>query len=150
MHFHWEILPTAQRELLPDLSGTASLGYVLYGGTAAALRFGHRSSVDFDFFTDRPLDRPFLFERLPILNQAIVIQDRINTLSVMVPRNNAQVKVSFFGDIGMGRVATPDLASEHVLEIAAPLDLLATKLKVMLQRIESKDYLDVIAAEIRN
>jgi hypothetical protein len=24
--------------------------YVLYGGTAVALRYGHRNSVDFDFF----------------------------------------------------------------------------------------------------
>lgn len=32
------------------------LGFALYGGTAIALRLGHRTSVDFDFFNDRPLD----------------------------------------------------------------------------------------------
>ena len=32
----------------------ASLGFVLYGGTAVALRLANRHSVDFDFFkTDR-------------------------------------------------------------------------------------------------
>jgi hypothetical protein len=43
---HMEILPPAQR-----------LGFVLYGGTAIALRLGHRSSVDFDFFTADPLKK---------------------------------------------------------------------------------------------
>lgn len=145
MPLHWEILPPAQQELLPDLSGTVSLGYVLYGGTAAALRFGHRSSIDFDFFTDRPLDRPSLFETIPFLNQSTVIQDRANTLSVLVSRANGQVKVSYFADLGIGRVGIPDLTPDNVLAIASPLDLLATKLKGMQQRIEAKDYLDVIA-----
>lgn len=44
------ILPEAQRQLWPALDETDSLGFVLYGGTAIALRVGHRPSVDFDFF----------------------------------------------------------------------------------------------------
>lgn len=51
---HLEILPEAQRRLWPELRPTLQLGLVLYGGTAIALRLGHRSSVDFDFFTDQP------------------------------------------------------------------------------------------------
>jgi hypothetical protein len=53
---HREILPPAQQRLWPMLRPTAALGLVLYGGTAIALRLGHRVSVDFDFFTDRSLD----------------------------------------------------------------------------------------------
>ena len=52
-----EILPVAQRTLWSDLAGLGALGYVLYGGTALALRLGHRPSVDFDFFSDRSLDK---------------------------------------------------------------------------------------------
>ena len=40
---HWEILPEAQRRLWPELRPTVQLGLVLYGGTAIALRLGHRS-----------------------------------------------------------------------------------------------------------
>ncbi len=58
------------------------------------------------------------------------------------------VKVSFFGDIGFGRVGAPELTEDGVLEVASLTDLLATKLKVILQRIEAKDYRD-IAAMIR-
>jgi hypothetical protein len=47
------VLPQAQRVLWPSLSQVPT-GFVLYGGTALALRLGHRQSVDFDFFTSRP------------------------------------------------------------------------------------------------
>lgn len=38
---HQQILPAAQRQLWPLLAPMAGLGFVLYGGTAIALRLGH-------------------------------------------------------------------------------------------------------------
>ena len=49
-----DILPFEQRRLWPNLSEVPK-HFVLYGGTAIALRLGARQSVDFDFFTERPL-----------------------------------------------------------------------------------------------
>ncbi len=43
-------LPATQQALWPSLSQVPT-GFVLYGGTALALRLGHRQSVDFDLFT---------------------------------------------------------------------------------------------------
>lgn len=43
-----DILPPAQRALWDELGGLPH-GFVLYGGTALALRLGHRQSIDFDF-----------------------------------------------------------------------------------------------------
>ena len=51
-----EILPTQQREIWPLLKPTVALGFVLYGGTAVALRLGHRQSIDFDFFIEQNLE----------------------------------------------------------------------------------------------
>jgi len=45
----------------------------------------------------------------------------------------------------MGRAGVPELTPGSTVEVASPLDLLATKLKVMQQRIEVKDYWDVAA-----
>jgi hypothetical protein len=45
----FSILPAEQLRLWPELKPVSGLGYVLYGGTAIALRLGHRTSVDFDF-----------------------------------------------------------------------------------------------------
>ena len=53
-----DILPAAQRKLWPELKPVQQQGFVLYGGTAIALRLGHRQSVDFDFFSSRPSTRP--------------------------------------------------------------------------------------------
>ena len=36
----------------------------LGGGTALALRFGHRLSVDLDFFTNSPFDTSVLFQQI--------------------------------------------------------------------------------------
>ena len=142
---HLEILPPAQQAVWPLLSASVELGLVLYGGTAIALRLGHRTSVDFDFFTEKPLVEKQLLDRLPFLQRSKVIQNQPDTLSVLVPTPEASVKVSFFGSIQIGRVGVPDRTADGVLEVASLLDLLGTKLKVIQQRIESKDYRDIAA-----
>jgi len=53
---HMEILPAAQREVWPLLEEFKD-DFVLYGGTAIALRVGHRASVDFDLFSGAPLEK---------------------------------------------------------------------------------------------
>jgi hypothetical protein len=142
---HFEILPPAQREIWPSLRDLADRGFVLYGGTAIALRLGHRSSIDFDFFTEKPLDRTALSDTFSLLSQPRVIQDQQNTLSLLAPVSANSVKVSFFGGIEFGRAGVPERSADGVAVVASILDLLATKLKVMQQRIEAKDYQDVAA-----
>lgn len=136
------ILPAAQLSLWPQLAPLRSLGFVLYGGTAVALRLGHRHSVDFDFFTDRPLDRAALHHALPWLSDVVVLQDEPGALTVMAPGN---VKISFFGGLEVGRVGEPEETGDGVMLVASLEDLLAFKLKLVVQRVEAKDYLDVVA-----
>jgi hypothetical protein len=150
MTFHprMEILPAAQQRLWPELSSTIRLGFVLYGGTAIALRLGHRASVDFDFFSERPLDREAIKLVFPFLSKSTVVQDESNALSVLVPygdHDHSHVKVSFFGAIGFGRVGSPDATNDQVMQVASLDDLMATKVKVVLQRAEAKDYRDIAA-----
>jgi hypothetical protein len=142
---HWEALPPAQRELWGQLGASADLGFVLYGGTAIALRLGHRTSIDFDFFTERELDRKAIRNGFAFLREAKVVQDRPDSFGVLVATCANPVKVSFFGKIDIGRCGVPDRTSDGVAEVASLLDLLATKLKVLQQRIEAKDYRDVAA-----
>jgi hypothetical protein len=67
---HLEILPEPQLRLWTKLRPITDFGFALYGGTGIALRLGHRASVDFDFFTERALDRASLEEPLPFLRRA--------------------------------------------------------------------------------
>src|SRR5690606_22081435 len=55
------------------------------------------------------------------------------------------VKVWFFGQIDFGRVGQPEVTEDGVLPVASLDDLMATKLMVVLQRAEAKDYRDVAA-----
>jgi hypothetical protein len=123
------------------------MGFVLYGGTAIALRLGHRQSVDFDFFTERSFDHQKLAQRLPFLKQAMVLQEDQDTLTYSIEApvpGQIPVKVSFF-TVGTGRVWAPEWTEDGVMLVASMQDLLAHKLKVLLQRLETKDYLDVHA-----
>lgn len=143
-----DILPPAQIRLWPELRPASAMGFALYGGTAIALRLGHRPSVDFDFFSDKPIDREALQAAFPFMARSTVLQDQQNTLSVLAPYGDSErehVKVSFFGTIGFGRVGEPDITEDGVMHVASLLDLMATKLKVILQRAEAKDYLDIAA-----
>ena len=143
-----DVLPTAQRRLWPELRPAAELGFALYGGTAVALRLGHRFSVDFDFFAEQPLDRDGIRAAFPFMAQSMVLQDSLNTLTLLVPYGDSErthVKVSFFGTIDHGRVGTPDVTADGVLHVASLDDLMATKVKVILQRAEARDYRDIAA-----
>jgi len=154
-HFkpHMEIIPPPQQQLWRELKPSIRLGLVLYGGTAIGLRLGHRPSVDFDFFTDKPLERETLDEAFPFLKKSIVLQQQPHTLTVLVPTHEAEgrgapqqsVKLSFFGNLDIGRIDIPELTEDGVLNVASLDDLMATKLKVLLQRIEAKDYKDIAA-----
>ena len=138
-----DILPREQRKLWPALSVIPD-GFVLYSGTALALRLGHRSSVDFDFFSSEAVDFDALF-RIPFLARADVLQREPDTLtvSVMPAGTRNPVKVSFFGGIDIGRVGSPEKTDDGVARVASVLDLFGTKLRVLLQRVASRDYLDL-------
>ena len=140
-----DVLPEAQRALWPAL-GDLPDSLVLYGGTALALRLGHRSSVDFDFFSSESLDVDALFD-LPCFARADVLQREPDTLTVSTrPSGRSQpVKVSFFGGIDTGRVGEPQRTDDGAVLVASLLDLFGAKLKVLLQRVAARDYLDLAA-----
>src|SRR5580692_1092276 len=138
-----DILPAAQRRLWPELSEVPD-EFVLYGGTALALHLGHRTSIDFDFFSGRPLDLAELEAGTAFLTNAKVIQREKNTLSVIVERGEP-IKVSFFGVPKLPKLMPPHIIRENNLKIASLLDLAGTKLSVIQMRAEAKDYFDVDA-----
>jgi predicted nucleotidyltransferase component of viral defense system len=140
---HFNVLPPPQKKLWKELAEVPR-HFVLYGGTALALRLGHRQSVDFDFFSSRSVDPEKLLSDLSFLRAARIIQNTSQTLTVLVDREGP-VKLSFFGSISMGRVGMPEETPDGVLSVASLLDLAGTKAKVVLQRAESKDYLDLLA-----
>ncbi|MGA2949966.1 MAG: nucleotidyl transferase AbiEii/AbiGii toxin family protein [Candidatus Sulfotelmatobacter sp.] len=145
-----EILPPAQRRLWDELRHTPKQ-FVLYGGTALALRLAHRSSEDFDFFSNDSFAPDLLCKVIPYLRDAEMSQFEANTLTAIVDRTGP-VKVSFFGGLALNRIHDPDVAANNGIQVASLLDVAATKLATIQQRAQARDYEDIaaiIAAGIR-
>ena len=138
-----EALPQPQRGLWRELGDTPR-DFVLYGGTALALRLGHRQSIDFDFFSSAQVDSTPLLRDVSYLQGAEVVQRSPDTLTCLVDRGGP-VRVSFFGGLTLRRVADPDSLAAPAVMIASLLDLAATKAEVVQARAAAKDYLDIDA-----
>jgi len=139
------ILPKAQQEIWPLLAPAPGLSFVLYGGTAVALYLGHRISVDFDFFRTAPLNKKEIEAAFEFMRSAQIVQEDENTIVAMVSMPSGSVKVSFFGGVAIGRINEPLQTNDSTLLVASLDDLLATKLKTILDRAEAKDYRDISA-----
>lgn len=137
------ILPPPQRLLWSELDTTPE-HFMLYGGTALALRLGHRTSIDFNFFSNQSFDPDELSAVIPYLKGAERVKVAPQTLTCRIERNGP-VLVSFFGNLGLGQAAPHDQAQGNALHVASLLDLAGTKVAVVQKRAEAKDYLDIDA-----
>ena len=143
MSLRLDIMPAPQRRLWEELQTTPSQ-FVLYGGTALALRLGHRVSIDFDFFANARFTPSELFRMVPYLKNSEIIKSAENTLTCRVDRGG-EVQVSFFGGLDFNRIQDPEFVPGIGIKIASLIDLAATKVKVVLDRASYKDYFDIDA-----
>lgn len=141
MKLHFDILPKAQKDIYPHLKAIKDLDFTLFGGTALALQLGHRESIDFDFFTDKDITRlyPTLLH-LNNINVAEIMQQIDNSLSFKTTNN---VKFSFYGNIEFVKYSNKIQSDDGILQLADLKSLLITKLKVICDRAEYKDYKDI-------
>ncbi len=137
------MLPPAQRRLWPELVDTPP-EFTLHGGTAIALRLGHRPSIDFDWFATEPFAPDELMQKVPYLKGASVRQSSSNTLTVTVNRDEP-VQLSFFGGLDLGQVAPAGIAAGPEIKVGSLIDLAGFKVAVVMRRAELRDYIDVHA-----
>src|ERR1700689_2615562 len=105
-----DILPPSQRRLWDEFVAVPA-EFVLYGGTALALHLGHRQSVDFDFFGNRPLDEALMAPAMPFLAGAIVTQRAPNTFGCTIDRGGV-IQLSFFGLPDLPHLSPPLVAPD--------------------------------------
>ena len=133
---HHDALPDDVRNLLRRLVSLPALGgFALGGGTSLALRFGHRLSLDLDFFTCDSFQADDLTTRLA-LTGASQVSRAPNSLALDV----AGVKLEFLGH------AYPVLAPPEVVDTIPLLslpDVAAMKLNAIANRGAKKDFFDV-------
>ncbi len=135
--FHWEILTTDQRAVLPALAFLRDSGMYLAGGTALAMHLGHRQSLDFDFFTEQEFNSDTVLATLqksfPDLS---VIQRAKNTLYVVL----RGITTSMF--TYRYPLVAPCVSADNVC-LATLEDIAAMKVQAIIQRGTKRDFVDM-------
>jgi hypothetical protein len=132
----FDAIPAAVRELLERLSPAPALApFALAGGTSLALRFGHRLSVDLDFFTRESFHPESLLAALPLVDAAVVGRSE-NSLTL----DASGTKLDFLRHAYplLGPVESID--GVHLLSIP---DVAAMKLNAIADRGSKKDFFDL-------
>jgi predicted nucleotidyltransferase component of viral defense system len=109
----------------------------LVGGTALALQYGHRQSVDLDFFGKLPEDKDELIDVVRRVGDVTVLNRSKIILQMVVN----QVKVDFVDYSRYPWIEEPMLGDGFVL--ASDKDIAAMKINAIMGRGTRKDFIDL-------
>lgn len=136
---YWEILNKTQKEVLSKLSFLDNIKAYLAGGTALALQIGHRTSVDFDFYTAEHFKKGSIVKIIKKSSPPLkikIIWDVDDTFEVVL---NSRVRFSLF--YYSYKLLKETVAVENIA-VASLEDLAAMKLIAISQRGKRRDFID--------
>lgn len=111
----------------------------LVGGTSLALQYGHRQSIDLDFFGRLPEDKDELIDVVRRVGQVTVLNRSKIILQMVVN----QVKVDF---VDYSRYPWIDESiDEDGFILASDKDIAAMKINAIIGRGTRKDFIDIYA-----
>ncbi|MBI4640768.1 MAG: nucleotidyl transferase AbiEii/AbiGii toxin family protein, partial [Candidatus Tectomicrobia bacterium] len=146
--FHEKILTAVQKKVLQQLGSIITQWqFYLVGGTALAVHFGHRHSVDLDWFTGEQITDPMRLaqeirdEGIPFLTGQIERGTLHGTVS--------GVRVSFL-EYQYRLLNPPVVWPEFGCLIASLEDLACMKLSAVAQRGAKKDFIDIYALGLKH
>jgi hypothetical protein len=128
-----ELLDVARKAMsIPEIEP-----YRLVGGTALALRFGHRKSIDIDLFSGAQLNKT---------KTAAALKDAFPGSVFDVTEHNVRgfikgVKVELFD--GWHAPFQEEPVTVHGIRMASLMDIACLKLDAVIERREKKDYIDL-------
>lgn len=109
----------------------------LVGGTSLALQYGHRRSVDLDFFGHTTEDVEALTEAL-----------RERVAEVTIGGHSKRIKAYFLNGVKVdivnyGYAWIDDMLLEEGIRLASPKDIAAMKVNAIIGRGSKKDFIDI-------
>ncbi len=138
MKLYPQILNNNQTKLLNKLGFLKDYSAYLAGGTAGALQLGHRTSLDFDFYTPKQFDS----ERVgDIFNKSF---SNIN-ISENQPKDTFQAIIL---EVNLSLFHYPyklvgELVDFREVELASLTDISAMKIAAIVQRGKQRDFIDL-------
>ncbi|PIS14601.1 hypothetical protein COT64_01775 [Candidatus Shapirobacteria bacterium CG09_land_8_20_14_0_10_39_12] len=135
---HSQILNESQKKIFPKLAFLKNNNFYLAGGTALALHLGHRTSLDFDFYSQKHFDSALLYEKIENIfsGDAVLSLREKDTMFCKI----ADVDNSFFWY--KYPLLEKPIEFERIL-LASPQDIAAMKLIAIYQRPAKRDYIDI-------
>ena len=125
-------------ELLKRLSSQPELQETrLVGGTALALQYGHRQSVDLDFFGRLPEDKEMLLELIHNIGKVTVLNQSKTILQTIIN----DVKVDFVDYSRYQWIDEPIIGEGFTL--VSDKDIAAMKVNAIIGRGTRKDFIDL-------
>ena len=125
-------------ELLKSLASQPVLAQTrLVGGTALALQYGHRQSIDLDFFGLLPDDKEELVEMTKRVGNVLVTNRSKMILQTVIN----QIKVDFVDYSRYKWIDEPVMGDGFVL--ASDKDIAAMKVNAIIGRGTRKDFIDL-------
>lgn len=135
---HTEVLNKDQLDVLKLFAQWTPFPFDLGGGTAIALYYGHRKSIDFYFFSPKPLD----LENLNIdIKKHFPFFKPNKQSSGTIIGTNQNVSLSFFEYL-YPKIA-PEISTPWGFSCLSMEDLAAMKIEAIAERGSRKDFIDV-------
>lgn len=132
---HWDILDKSRKKLVSEFRFLKD--FYLAGGTALALQLGHRTSVDFDFYSEKQ------FNELPF--EGLVVQ---SLPGFKVTQRAAGTLIGQAGKVDLSFFYYPyplihALEKSEYFDIASIADIACMKLIAISQRGLRRDFIDL-------
>jgi len=141
--WHRTVIPASTETTLRGLRDAHLLDrFYLAGGTGLALQFGHRLSLDLDFFSPEHFDENSLLQLIQNLDRFALVAKAPYTLHSTVQ----ETKVSFLG------YAYPVLFPANLfldVPVADPHDIACMKLSAIASRGTKRDFVDLYMCVVR-
>lgn len=110
--------------------------FYLAGGTALALQFGHRKSIDLDWFNQKDFNTEKLKGQIKKISQPVIESEEENTLDLILN----EVKLSFFG---YKYKLLYSLIEWDGAKLADYRDIACMKIDAISSRGSKKDFIDL-------
>lgn len=139
MTLHLEIVTEAMQNIARDVFEHFDSEYYLAGGTALALRIGHRKSVDLDYLIAKPIDTVTLKKNIYDVFASSKVEILFEEKNTLWSRIDG-VNVSFISRFDALLEPAHTIDFFHLADIK---DITVMKLSAVCGREEYKDYFDL-------
>jgi hypothetical protein len=133
--WHRNVIPASTEATLRALRNVLDRFY-LAGGTGLALQFGHRLSLDLDFFAQEHFDEAALLQQVQELAGFALVANAPYTLHVTIE----STKVSFLGYVYPVLFPTNPFLD---VQVADPRDIACMKVSAIASRGTKRDFVDL-------